>query len=72
MATKKFSLVSFTKEKGAIFVVPSIWLENDGTCRWPPYATDARVKKAAKNVEAIADAWAKHAVRVLYEAGCYI
>jgi methionine aminopeptidase len=68
----KFAVVSFIKEKGAVFVVPTSWLVNDNVCHWPPYATDVRVQKAVKNGEVVADTWAKHDIRVMIEAGYYV
>ncbi len=65
----KFVVASFVKENGSMFVVPTNWLVSDTLCCWPPYATDARVEKAAKKRETVADNWINHEIRVLCVKG---
>jgi hypothetical protein len=64
-ATTGFAVVCFTKEDGALYVVPTTWLITDKECFWPPFATDERIIKAVKSRCTGSENWAKHEIRIL-------
>ena len=69
MAQKDFAVVSFINEKGALYAVQSTWLLGNNKCRWPIYATDARIAKAARTKETVNENWGKHDVRIMHFIG---
>lgn len=64
---KPYAVVEFIDDC-SVDVVPSVWLEGDKHCSWPPYRKE-RLLAAIKKCEAAVESWSKFSVRVLHSFG---
>ena len=65
--SKQYAVVEFTDDC-SVDVVPSLWLEADKYCSWPPYRTQ-RLINAVKRCEMPEESWIKCCMRVFHLFG---
>lgn len=66
---KKFLIVCFPEEGNSIGIVPRSWCIGETESYWPPFATDARIRKAIRILEKPEESWTRLKIRCLGSKG---